>query len=46
MKEGARVVIIDGKLNCQDGYRWEGDLKIHCPDTAPYSIASLYERVM
>ena len=45
LKKGARVVIIDGKLNFQDGYRWEGDLKIQCPDTAPYSIASLYERV-
>ena len=41
---GARVVIVDGKLRESDGYRWEGDLRVDCPDTAPYSIASLYSR--
>ena len=41
---GARVVIIDGALNESDGFNWQGDLKIYCPDTAPYSIASLYHR--
>ena len=42
---GAKVVIIDGVLNHQtDGYTYEGELKLHCPDTAPYSIARLYTR--
>ena len=41
---GARVVIVDGRLDEKDGYRWEGDLRVYCPDTAPYSIASLYVR--
>ena len=41
---GARVVIVDGKLDEKDGYAWEGDLRIYCPDTAPFSIASLYVR--
>lgn len=42
---GSRVVIVDGKLDEKDGLRWDGDLKIFCPDTAPYSIASLYEKI-
>lgn len=41
---GARVVIVDGRLDEKDGFRWEGDLKIYCPDTAPYSVASLFVR--
>ena len=44
MPSKARIVVIDGKLDCKDGYIWKGDLKIRCPDTAPYSIATLYER--
>ena len=42
--QGARVVIIDGKLNESDGFDWQGDLRITCPDTAPYSVASLYHK--
>jgi len=42
---GARCVIVDGRLNEADGFVWGGDLKVHCPDTAPYSIASLYSRI-
>lgn len=46
LPKGARAVIVDGKLNCEeDGFEWQGDLKIQCPDTAPYSIASLYEKI-
>ena len=46
LPKGARAVIIDGKLNpAQDGFTWHGELKIECPDTAPYSIASLYEKI-
>uniref|UniRef100_A0A7S0AX05 Uncharacterized protein n=1 Tax=Minutocellus polymorphus TaxID=265543 RepID=A0A7S0AX05_9STRA len=41
----ARVVIIDGKLLESDGFSWQGDLKIFCPDTAPYSIARLYTKL-
>jgi hypothetical protein len=41
---GARVVIIDGKLNRKDGFDWQGDLRVYCPDTAPYSTATLYKR--
>lgn len=40
----SRILVIDGRLNAKDGYRWEGDMQITCPDTAPFSIASLYER--
>ena len=40
----SRVVIVDGTLDCKDGFVWGGDLRIECPDTAPYSVASLYER--
>mmetsp|Transcript_22296 Transcript_22296/g.39720 ORF Transcript_22296/g.39720 Transcript_22296/m.39720 type:complete len:351 (-) Transcript_22296:691-1743(-) len=39
---GCRVVLIDGKLNERDGFSWQGDLRIQCPDTAPYSVATLY----
>eukprot|EP00536_Pseudo-nitzschia_multiseries_P003589 jgi/Psemu1/64210/estExt_Genemark1.C_560087 len=43
---GARVVIIDGVLEpYRDGYSYEGELRLHCPDTAPYSIARLYTRL-
>lgn len=42
LKRGARVVIIDGKLDSRDGFAWQGDLRIVCPDTAPYSTATLY----
>lgn len=45
VQEGARIVIVDGRLDENDGYRWEGDLKIECPDTAPHSIAALYTRL-
>lgn len=41
---GARVIMVDARLDEKDGYSWEGDLKIQCPDTAPFSIASLYRR--
>jgi len=44
LKEGCRVVVIDGRLDCQDGFSWEGDLRVECPDTAPYSTAALYTR--
>ena len=39
----ARIIMVDARLDCKDGFTWEGDLKIHCPDTAPFSIASLYQ---
>lgn len=42
--KGARIVIIDGRLDENDGFSWQGDLKVNCPDTAPFSIASLYHR--
>jgi len=46
LPKGARAVIVDGKLDCdKDGFRWGGDLRIECPDTAPYSVASLYEKI-
>lgn len=45
LPQGARIVIVDGKLNDRDGFRWEGDLRIICPDTAPHSVASLYSRM-
>lgn len=44
MKEGARVVIVDARL-VEVGWRWEGDLRITPPDTAPHSTARLYTRV-
>ena len=44
LRRGCRVVIIDGRLDESDGFKWEGDLRVTCPDTAPYSIASLYTR--
>ncbi|CAB9517349.1 expressed unknown protein [Seminavis robusta] len=40
----ARLVIIDGLLDEQDGFTFEGQLRLYCPDTAPYSIARLYIR--
>ena len=42
---GARTVIVDGRLNKEDGHDWQGDLRIECPDTAPFSIASLYVKI-
>lgn len=44
MPLGSRILLIDGRLDLKDGYQWEGDMKIVCPDTAPFSVASLYER--
>lgn len=44
LSSGCRVVIIDGKLDEEDEFLWMGDLKIQCPDTAPYSIATLYHK--
>jgi hypothetical protein len=41
----ARVVIIDGRLCDTDGFRYEGQIKIFCPDTAPYSLAHLFRRI-
>jgi hypothetical protein len=44
MRPDSRVVIIDGRLDCEDGFEYEGELKIYCPDTAPYSTARLYTK--
>lgn len=44
MPVGARIVLVDGRLDPKDGFEWGGDMKISCPDTAPFSIATLYER--
>jgi hypothetical protein len=44
LSSGCRVVIIDGKLDEQDEFHWMGDLRIQCPDTAPYSVATLYHK--
>mmetsp|Transcript_7505 Transcript_7505/g.11138 ORF Transcript_7505/g.11138 Transcript_7505/m.11138 type:complete len:283 (+) Transcript_7505:104-952(+) len=44
LSSGCRVVIIDGKLDEEDGFHWMGDLRIFCPDTAPYSVATLYHK--
>jgi len=44
MPFGARVVVVDARLE-GTGWRWEGDLKITPPDTAPYSIARMYTHV-
>jgi hypothetical protein len=41
----ARLVVIDGKLCDKDGFRYEGELKLDCPDTAPYSLAHLFTRI-
>jgi hypothetical protein len=40
----ARMIVIDGRLCDKDGFRYEGELKLDCPDTAPYSLAHLYTR--
>lgn len=45
MSLGSKIIVIDGRLDENDGYRWEGDLRVDCPDTAPISIAALYRRV-
>lgn len=42
LSKGTRVIIIDGVLEESDGFCWQGDLRVNCPDTAPYSVASLY----
>ena len=42
---GARIIIVDGRLDEEDGHHWQGDLTVECPDTAPSSIASLYYKV-
>ena len=42
MPSGARVVMVDARLVEVDGWRWEGDLRITPPDTAPHSTARLY----
>jgi hypothetical protein len=39
-----QVVIINGKLDGKDGFDWQGDLRMHCPDTAPYSMSTSYKR--
>jgi len=44
MPVGSRIVLVDGRLDPNDGFEWEGDMKIICPDTAPFSVATLYER--
>lgn len=43
--KGARIIVIDGRLNENDGFDWQGDLRVDCPDTAPYSTASLYVKL-
>lgn len=46
LPKDARLVVIDGVLNPKkDGYAYEGELKLQCIDTAPYSIARLYRRL-
>jgi hypothetical protein len=42
---GARTVVVDGRLNQNDGPEWQGGLRVECPDTAPSSIASLYIKI-
>ena len=44
LSSGCRLVIIDGKLDEEDDFLWMGDLRIQCPDTAPYSVATLYHK--
>ncbi|KAL7496884.1 hypothetical protein ACHAWT_004991 [Skeletonema menzelii] len=44
LSSGCRIVIIDGKLDEEDEFLWMGDLRIQCPDTAPYSVATLYHK--
>lgn len=44
LQRGSRVVVIDGYLCNDDGYEYEGELRIECPDTAPFSVAHLYVR--
>ena len=39
----ARIVVIDGKLLPKDGHVYHGELRLECPDTAPYSTAYLYK---
>lgn len=45
MPAGARVIMVDGRLLKEDGWQWQGDLKISNADVAPYSTASLFERM-
>ena len=44
MPTKARAILVDGRLLEADGWRWEGDLRVHTPDTAPYATARLYTR--
>lgn len=44
MPAHSRVVLVDARLVQADGWRWEGDLRIRPPDTAPHSTARLYVR--
>lgn len=44
MPPTARVILVDARLVESDGWRWEGDLRITPPDTAPCSTARLYTR--
>lgn len=45
MPRGGRAILIDGRLLEGDGWRWEGDLRVVTPDTAPHSTARLYTRL-
>lgn len=38
---GARVVMVDARLS-HDQFSWEGEMRLQCPDTAPFSTAHLY----
>ena len=41
LPEGARVVMVDARLS-DEQFSWEGEMRLHCPDTAPFSTAHLY----
>lgn len=46
LQKGARVVVVDGVLDHKkDGFRYEGQFELYCPDTAPFSIPSLYTKL-
>jgi len=46
LHHGARLVIMDGVLDYKkDGFDYCGELKLTCPDTAPYSIARMYTKL-
>lgn len=44
LPQKSRLLIIDGVLEETDGFAYQGQLKLQCPDTAPHSIARLYVR--